>query len=160
MELQFFAATDQLHVGSGLVQQPRQVECGSSAADHDNVVPPKRLNLAMASAMRKELCRQVSQILGNVLEVSNPNCEHDPAGLECLSILKPQKESAGHPLHADHELVFQLRYHAVPEGKPISTESIKAHRHTGIGILDSSFRAELAQSERFLRVIDVGREAI
>ena len=62
MKLQFFAATDELHVGASFVQQSRQIERGSSAADHDDVAAPKRLNLAMASAMRKEFRRQVSQV--------------------------------------------------------------------------------------------------
>src|SRR5580698_1388959 len=116
MELQFFAAADELHVSTRLVQQSRQIECGSSAPDHDNASPSKRLNLAMASAVGDEFRGQVRQVLRNIFEVSNPDGENHSAGLECLSILEPQLESAGHTLHVDHELVFKLRHHTVPKG--------------------------------------------
>src|ERR1700733_14681458 len=160
MELQFFAATDKLHIRATPAQQSRQVQRGSSAADHDNVAPSERLNLAMASAVGKEFRRQMCQVLGNIFEVSNPDREHHPAGLESLSIRESQEESAGDPLDAGHELVFQLRHHAVAECEPVGAEGIEAHRNASVGILDSPLRAELPQRERLLRVVNVRREAI
>src|SRR5271169_7199614 len=87
MELQFVLSADKLHVSARLVQQSRQIQCGSSAADHDNASPSERLNLAMTSAVGKKFRRQVRQVLRNMFKVSNPNREDNPAGLECLSIL-------------------------------------------------------------------------
>src|ERR1700684_1822454 len=143
MEFQFFAATDELHVSTRLVQQSRQIERGSSATDDHDAAPSKRLNLAMASAMGKEFRGQVRQVLRNIFEVSDPDRKHHPAGLECLSIIESQLESAGHTIDADHELVFKLRHHAVSKGKPVCAEGIDVHRHTRVGIVDALFRAKL-----------------
>src|SRR5580704_12496910 len=59
MELQFFPAADQLHMSASFVKQSRQIQRGRSAANDHNVATPKRLNLAMACAVREEFLGQM-----------------------------------------------------------------------------------------------------
>src|SRR5580704_18575427 len=100
------------------------------------------------------------QVLRYMLEVRDADGQYNSSGLNCLAILEPQNESAGQAIHTDHELVFEFRHHAVPEGDPVCAERLKAHRHSRIGILDAPFRTNLTQSECLLGVVDIRRETI
>src|SRR5580658_9888911 len=132
MEMQFSSAADHLHICPSLAQQSCQIQSGSSATDHHNAATSERFDFAMASTVREKLRRKMRQILGNMFEMGNANRQHNLAGLKSLAVLKPQKKAAGRAIHAGNELVFQLRHHAIPEGKAICAERIKLHRNTGV----------------------------
>ena len=102
----------------------------------------------------------MGQVLGNMFEMGNANRQHNLARLKGLAVLKPQKKAAGRAIYVGHKLVFQFGHHAIPEGKPVRAEGIKLHRNTGVRVLDAPLRAKLPQGESFLRIVNVGSEAI
>src|SRR5208283_5057669 len=160
MEDQRLPATDKLHIGTSLVHQSRQVECGSSAANYDNVAASKRLDLVMARAIRKESRPQRCQVVGNVVEMSDANCQHYRAGLNRFTIFELQPEPIRQPIDTHYQLIFQLRHHSIPEGEPIGSKGFETNRHALVGILDAFFRTKLPQSERALWIVDVGTESV
>src|SRR6516225_9453233 len=101
----------------------------------------------MAGTMGKELRRERCQVLRNIVKVSDTNRQHYTTGLNCLAIVEPHSEPARHPIGTHHELVFQLRYHSIAEGKAIGNKSFESNRYTSVGILDASLCTKLPQSK-------------
>src|SRR3984957_8635219 len=105
--------------------------------------------------MGEKLRRQMPQTFWHIVEVGDANREDHGASLKSFTILKAQLKSVLQAFHTRYEFVFKLGYHAIFEGKPIRGESVKTHRHTGIGILDAPLRTKLFQSKRTFRVVNV-----
>src|SRR5580704_7881591 len=147
-------------MSAGFVKQSCQIQRGRSAANHYDVATPKRRDLAMAGAVREKLLGQMRQVLRNIIEMGDADRQHYRPGMNRLTILELQHESAGQPTNVCYQLIFQLRHHAIPEGEPISRESFKPHWNAGIGVLDAAFCTKLPQGKRVFGVVDVGSEAV
>ena len=75
-----------------------------------------------------------------MFEMRNTNRQHNLASLESLAVLKPQKKAAGHAIHAGHKFIFQLRHHAIAEGKPVLLGVTKASLATESFLSAASFQ--------------------
>src|ERR1700722_2565131 len=95
------------------------------------------------------------QALGNIGEMSDTDRQHNRTGSHGFTVIEPQQKPVRQAVDIDHELVFKLRHHAIPESESIRTEGFQSHWYAGIGILDALLRAKLSQRERILRVINV-----
>src|SRR5271163_3489017 len=107
VELQFFPAADELDMSASFVKQSRQIQRGRSAANHYDVATLKRRDLAMACAVREKFLGQMRQAFGNIIEMGDADRQYHRPGMNRLTILELQHESAGHPTNICYQLIFE-----------------------------------------------------
>jgi hypothetical protein len=75
--------------------------------------------------------------------MGDPDREHYPSGGHDFAIIEPEKKSTRHTIKIQHQSVFKLRHHSLPEGKSIGGEGFKADWSPRLGIRNSPFGAKV-----------------
>src|ERR1700733_9762955 len=118
-------AGNQLYLGTSFVQQASQISCRRAAANHYYVAPPEPFQVMMTKAVGKKLWRQTCQIIGDVLEVGDPDGEDHPPRCEGFTGLEYKTESLRQAINARYQLVLELGHHSVSESETVGAEGIE-----------------------------------
>src|ERR1700722_6211898 len=131
-----------------------------SPSQHEYAPAPKPLRIGVTETMRQEFRRQMGQVLGDVLEMGDPDGKDNSPSSDGFTIVEAEKKSFWRPIETDEQFIFELRQYAVLEGESVGRERVERHRDPGIGVLDSALSAKLCQGKFFLGIVDVRGEAI
>src|ERR1700733_1483121 len=138
---------NQINGCSGRMQQPGNIDCGSTGSDDRNAAAPKSSQIAVRRAVAYQFWSQTGQNSRHIGEICNAHGDDDSPREDLLPILEYQFESGALSTHRCHQPILEIGHEPLLKCQTIRDKGLELNRVAHVAVRNSLLAAIIPQCE-------------